>query len=133
MRIWSPTLSFHYPMQNLTNDEQRRLQDELSPGESVLWAGRPNPSVIFHPSDWALVPFSLLWGGFAIFWEAGVTGIFGFGNGKSAPLFFMLWGIPFVVAGQYFIWGRFFYAAWRKKRIFYVITNLRVIVIALPP
>lgn len=45
----------------------------------------------------------------------------------------MLWGIPFVLAGQYFIWGRFFYAAWRKGCIFYAITNLRVIVIALPP
>jgi hypothetical protein len=120
-------------MQNLTPDEQQRLQSELSSNEDVLWTGKPNPRVIFHRSDWAGIPFSLLWGGFAIFWEAGVTGHFGFDHGKTAPFFFMLWGIPFVIGGQYLIWGRFFYAAWRKKRVIYAITNLRVIVLSLPP
>jgi len=120
-------------MQNLTPDEQQRLQSELSSGESILWTGKPDPRVIFHPTDWAVIPFSLLWGGFSIFWEAGVTGHFGFDHDKPSPSFFMLWGIPFVLMGQYFIWGRFFYAAWRKKRLIYAITTRRVIVISLPP
>jgi hypothetical protein len=120
-------------MQNLTPDEQQRLQSELSSGESILWTGKPGPRVIFHSTDWAVIPFSLLWGGFSIFWEAGVTGHFGLNHGEPAPLFFMLWGIPFVIGGQYFIWGRFFYAAWRKKRLIYAITTRRVIVISLPP
>jgi hypothetical protein len=120
-------------MQNLSPDEEHYLQNELADGESLLWSGKPNPRVIFHPSDWYMIPFSLLWGGFAIFWEAGVTGSFGFSDGHSAPPFFMLWGIPFVIIGQYFIWGRFFYAAWKKTRILYAITNRRVLVIALRP
>jgi hypothetical protein len=41
----------------------------------------------------------------------------------------MLWGIPFVLIGQYMIWGRFFYTAWKKKRTYYAITNRRVIVV----
>ena len=98
-------------MQNLNPDEQQHLQNELNGDESLLWAGKPNTSVIFHPSDWYMIPFSLLWGGFAIFWEGGVTGIFGLGNGNPSPSFFMLWGIPFVIIGQYLIWGRFFYTA----------------------
>jgi hypothetical protein len=41
----------------------------------------------------------------------------------------MIWGIPFVVIGQYLIWGRFVYAAWKKKRIHYAVTNRRVMVV----
>jgi hypothetical protein len=41
----------------------------------------------------------------------------------------MLWGIPFVVIGQYLIWGRFFYAAWKKKRTHYAVTTRRVLVV----
>jgi hypothetical protein len=107
----------------------QKMQPELMTGETLLWTGRPNPSVIFHSSDLLLIPFSLLWGGFAIFWEAGVLGFFN-GNGKSghAPLFMALWGIPFVVIGQYMIWGRFVYDAWLKRRTYYAVTNRRVIV-----
>ena len=51
------------------------VQPELTSGESILWAAQPNTSGIFHSEDLYLIPFSLLWGGFAIFWEAAVTGI----------------------------------------------------------
>ena len=120
-------------MQNLSLDEQQHLQQELNNDESVLWAGKPNTRVIFHPSDWYMIPFSLLWGGFAIFWELGVTGGFGSNQDHSAPWFFMLWGVPFVLIGQYFIWGRFFYSAWKKTRLIYAVTNRRVLVLALAP
>src|ERR1700676_1199303 len=91
------------------------IQPELTSGETTLWAGQPNTSVIFHKEDVFLIPFSLLWGGFAIFWESGVSGFWGSKGGASAPFFFLLWGIPFVVIGQYLIWGRFLYVAWLKK------------------
>ncbi len=94
-----------------------------------MWGGQPSNRVIFHKSDGLMIPFSLLWGGFAIFWEASVLGLT-FGNfSKAAPSFFGLWGIPFVVIGQYMIWGRFLYAAWLKPRTFYAVTDRRVIVV----
>jgi hypothetical protein len=109
-------------------DASSKLQTELLPGESIFWAGRPNPSVIFHSDDWYLIPFSLLWGGFAIFWEASVLGYLG--NSKGAPSTFMsVWGIPFVVFGQYMIWGRFLYDAWLKRRTYYALTNRRVLIL----
>jgi hypothetical protein len=85
-----------------------KLQSELSSGERIQWATMPNTRIIFHSDDWYLVPFSLLWGGFAIFWEAGVLG-FWETNAKPHPIswFMSLWGIPFIVIGQYLIWGRF--------------------------
>jgi hypothetical protein len=43
--------------------------------------------------------------------------------------FMMLWGVPFVLIGQYFIWGRFIYASWKKKRTYYGVTGRRVIVV----
>jgi len=104
------------------------IQPELTPGESVLWTGRPSPKVIFHREDLYLVPFSFLWGGFAIFWEASAGGLFGHSRGVPSA-FMLLWGIPFVVIGQYLIWGRFLYSAWKKKRTFYAVTNRRVIVV----
>jgi hypothetical protein len=120
-------------MQDLRLEEQQQLQQELGSSESLAWAGKPNTRVIFHPSDWYMIPFSLMWGGFAIFWEFGVTGTGGSSSNHAVPSFFMLWGIPFIVVGQYFIWGRFFYAAWKKTRIVYAITNQRILVLVLSP
>jgi len=104
------------------------VQPELTSGESVVWAGQPQSSIIFHNDDVVLIPFSLLWGGFAIFWEAGVSGLWG-SQGSRPWSFGMVWGVPFVLVGQYLIWGRFFYAAWLKRRTHYAVTNRRVIVI----
>src|SRR4051812_44260637 len=101
------------------------LAADLMTGERVLWTGRPARAVIFHASDAYAIPFSLLWGGFAIFWEATVLGFWGSGGGREAPWFFVIWGIPFVLIGQYMIWGRFFYTFWKKKKVLYAITNRR--------
>jgi hypothetical protein len=100
------------------------------PGESLLWTGQPCQTVIFHPSDWYAIPFSFMWGGFAIFWEYMVTGGFGL---HGAPSFFAVWGIPFILIGQYMIWGRFLYTAWRKSVTFYGLTNQRVLVLNTRP
>lgn len=104
------------------------IQPELMPGERIFWSGRPSNRVIFHKQDALLIPFSLLWGGFAIFWEAGVLG-FGEHGPNSVSLFMSLWGIPFVLVGQYLIWGRFLHTAWKKKRTSFAVTNRRVIAI----
>ena len=107
-----------------------KLQSELSSGERVYWAGKPNPQIIFHSDDWYLIPFSFLWGGFAIFWEAGVLGLWG-NEAQRHPVsgFMALWGIPFVAIGQYLIWGRFLYDAWLKRHTCYGITNRRVLIL----
>lgn len=102
--------------------QQFQLQRYLQPGERILWTGRPDPSRLIGRADGFLIPFSLMWGGFAIVWESGVllTG---------APLFFWLWGIPFVVVGQYFIWGRFVYKRWDRRRTVYALTNQRAMIL----
>jgi hypothetical protein len=102
------------------------IQPELTSGESILWAGQPSTHVVFHKEDALLIPFSLMWGGFAVFWEAQVAG---YGGGRRPWEFGLVWGIPFVLIGQYLIWGRFLQAAWKKKRTHYAVTNRRVIAV----
>ncbi len=108
--------------------QQAALQRYLLDDERILWTGHPDPRRLVGPSDVWLIPFSLLWGGFAIFWEVGVLGFMG--NASGAPLgFFVLWGVPFVLVGQYFIWGRFIYKRWDRLRTVYAVTSRRVLVL----
>jgi hypothetical protein len=108
---------------------EMKFQSELLGDERLIWTGQPDPTVVFDSSDAFLVPFSLLWGGFALFWEANVLGLGPFGDGRPGPLFMALWGIPFVLIGLYFIVGRFFYKAWKKQRTYYALTNKRALVL----
>lgn len=108
------------------------VQPEMTTEEQVIWAGMPAPGRLFHQADLWLVPFSLLWGGFTLYWEAGVLGLWGASAGRPG-YFAVFWGLPFVLMGQYLIWGRFIYAAWKKRRTFYAVTNRRVIVVQSGP
>jgi len=108
------------------------LSPELLPGETVQWSGRPNPAVIFHQEDWLAIPFSLLWGGFAIFWLLGASGIWDVWTNRPSrgfQYFGLVWGTPFVIVGQYMIWGRFLYRRWKKQRTYYALTNRRALIV----
>ena len=102
-------------------DAKSRLRSHLRPGEELRWVGAPNPKVTFAPADAFLIPFSLMWGGFAIFWEVSVL------TGGGSALF-ALWGIPFVLVGLYFIVGRFVHKARLKRRTVYGLTDTRALV-----
>lgn len=95
------------------------LEPHLVHGETVLWTGRPDPSKRLTKGDAFAIPFSILWGGFAIFWEAAAL--------ASGPVFFALWGVPFVAVGLYMMFGRFIYKARLKRRTLYALTDKRVL------
>jgi hypothetical protein len=108
------------------------FSSELLLGESIQWSGRPNPAVIFHKEDWGAIPFSLLWGGFAIFWFIGASGLWNIWQNrpdKTFEWFGVIWGTPFVLIGQYLIWGRFVYSGWERRRTLYALTNRRALIV----
>jgi hypothetical protein len=107
----------------------QKIQPELMTGESIHWAGIPDPRVIFHSDDWAVIPFSLVWTGFFVFWEAQAFGFWGAKPQRDGNLFMELWGIPFLVMGNYLVWGRFLWDAWLKRRTYYAVTDRRVLVL----
>ena len=84
-------------------------------------SGRPAQGVRMHVTDALLVPFSVLWGGFAFFWEYMAIS-------KGTPWFFAIWGIPFVLIGTHLIVGRFFWDAKRRSATYYAVTDRRIIV-----
>ncbi len=120
----------------LPRDAQRRIDGELSPGETLLWAGQPSPGRMARQG---IVPmlFGIPFTAFALFWTAAADG-FGLlaggavrssgGGAFAAPfLLFPLFGLIFVVAG----FGLLLSPLWLylgAGRTLYAVTSKRVIV-----
>ncbi|WIB35703.1 MULTISPECIES: hypothetical protein [unclassified Curtobacterium] len=102
-------------------DPRALASDELHPGERLLWVGQSDPARLFGGRDAFLVPFSLLWGGFAISWEVGVLI-------SGAPWFFALFGSVFVLIGLHLIVGRFFVKRHRKRTEAFAVTDRRAFI-----
>ncbi len=104
-------------------EPESKLDGELREREQLLWYGRPKQGIRLRAIDALLIPFSLMWCGFAIFWE--VTALT-----MGAPFFFALWGIPFVLVGLYFVFGRFLVEAKGREKTYYGVTDERIIIVS---
>jgi len=102
-------------------DPRALATEQLRPGERLLWAGQSDPGRLFSGRDGFLVPFSILWGGFAIFWEVGVLT-------TGAPWFFALFGSVFVLVGLHLIVGRFLVKRHRKRTEAFAVTDRRAFI-----
>jgi hypothetical protein len=101
----------------------------LESTEMLLWSGQPASGIRLRAQDAFLIPFSLLWCGFAIFWEfTAVTQV------SKAPgpvaVIFPLWGIPFVLFGLYFVFGRFIADSHCRARTSYGVTSERIVIVS---
>lgn len=106
------------------NDAYERISRELESGERLLWSGQPTQGVRLTPADGCLIPFSLLWCGFAIFWTTMTIVL-----GRGKVWFMTLLGIPFVLVGLYLVFGRFFADAASRRRTYYGVTDRRLILV----
>src|SRR4051812_19863506 len=106
----------------MSSDTDKIVSSELSTGEELVWSGRPRAGIRLSGPDLFLIPFSLVWCGFAVFWEKSVLGM-------GAPGFFPLFGLVFVVVGLYLVFGRFIADAIRRGKTFYGLTPRRAIIV----
>jgi len=98
------------------------FQGLLLKGEKIIWWGQPAQGLLLTSRDWLLVPFSLLFAGFAIFWESSVLKI------TNSPTIMKVWGVPFLLAGLYLVIGRFLADAWARRCITYAVTDKRILI-----
>lgn len=95
---------------------------QLLSGERIVWEGKPYLGLVLRPVEAFLIPFSILWGGFALFWNVSVWT-------TGADLSFRLFGLPFLIVGLYVTVGRFLLDKFIRKRTTYAVTNRRVLMI----
>jgi len=104
------------------NENDSLIRQEVGLQEQLLWSGQPGRGLALRSGDVMMIPFSLIWGGFSIFWESIAI--------RSNDPFMWLWGIPFVLYGLHLIVGRFFVDAWQRGRTTYGVTSERIIIIS---
>ena len=98
------------------------IESFLTGDERILWRGEPRKGVFLKPSDAYVIPFSLMWCGFIVFWEWGAIN-------SRAPFFFKIFGVPFIAVGLYMLVGRFVVDALIRDRTQYAVTNQRVVIV----
>ena len=98
---------------------QSELRQHLDLDEHLLWTGKPKSGIIFRTADAFLIPFSILWCGFAIFWMIAAS---------QASLIFALFGLPFVLIGLIFVFGRFIIDRKQRENTVYGITENRILI-----
>ena len=96
-----------------------QLESIIDHDEELIWTGSPKQGIKFQVLDLYMIPFSILWCGFAIFWMMAAL---------EGSAFFALFGVPFVLMGLFMVFGRFIFDAIRRKKTFYGITEKRLII-----
>jgi hypothetical protein len=102
------------------------FSDRLMTGERIAWTGEPARGLRLGPRDIFLIPFSVLWLGFVVFWISGVLGM----GGDS---FMALFGAVSFLVGFVTMVGRFFIDAWLRGGTFYCLTNQRLLILRRRP
>jgi hypothetical protein len=99
------------------------FQSRLLPGERIAWTGSPATGLLLTGRDALMIPFSLFWCGFIMFWEWGAM------HAVDSMPWFPLFGIPFVLVGLYMLVGRLVFDAWVRSATQYAVTNQRVLIL----
>lgn len=102
----------------LPSEVRERIDAELARGERLLWAGQPRPDLCARRA-YFLVPFGVIFGGFALSWMTGAGSMTG---GWMAPC-----GLPFVAIGAFLVASPVWLRG-RAKKTVYALTDRRAII-----
>jgi hypothetical protein len=110
---------------------ETEAQRELEQGESLLWAGQPDPKQMGKQSAPIMI-FGVFWTAFSVFWMWGATTPLRMPNSNNpnnAMLFmFPIFGLPFVLIGIGMLTSPL-WAAKNARTTVYAVTNRRILVI----
>lgn len=106
------------------------FSEELLVGEAILWQGRPDPNVIFAKADVLMVPFSLIFLIFAIFFELRILSVAFYPRVPREVWLFHGIGLLFVLIGGYLAIGRFYLKKRKKLKTWYALTNKRALIMS---
>lgn len=106
---------------NVLTEAYAALTPHLHPGEHILWAGRPKQGFALRALDLWVVPFMLCWLTGAV-----TTGVLELRQEGSDSL---VYSIPFVLFGVWFLFSRFWFDAKLRGRTFYGLTDRRAIIV----
>jgi len=120
-KVYSAAAEARLTGRTVDQEANQIIQPYLVGTEHLRWSGRPKQGLMLRNSDAFLIPFSLLWGGFAFYWEYGV-----FKSG--GPSFFLLFVGALVLMGLYIIFGRFIYDAIARTKTYYGISDKRIVI-----
>jgi hypothetical protein len=98
----------------------------LEKDEKLLWTGQPDPSHHFSWSDIFFIPAASFWVGTFFVYEW-ITLREALAGNISRWLFYG--GAPFVAIGIYLFIGRYIFKYYRKKSIYYAVTDRRFLVL----
>lgn len=98
---------------------EKEFKDIINGNEELIWSGKPQSGLIFGFEDLFLIPFSIIWLGFILFFIV---------IAEQTPTFFSLLAVPFIIVGVYFLVIRFFIDKWKRDKTLYGLTNQNIII-----
>lgn len=93
---------------------QIKINPYLEPNEELIWAGQPQTGIKFRKSDILFIPFSILW---TIYFAV------------TAWIYHVYTTVAFFLVGLYMMIGRFIVDAKYRTRVYYGLTDTRVIIL----
>jgi hypothetical protein len=106
---------------NMDESIANQFAEELNAGEVIEWCGKPQQGIYIKKEDTLDFLFSAVFGGVLL--AIGYKLILG-----GPPIFIIFIGVLLAPFGFYMIIGKFIYQSWQRKKIFYAVTNLRIII-----
>lgn len=104
------------------------FERDLARGERIVWTGKPDERRMFTAADRFLIPFSLLWLAFTVFWLLDAMGVLPTGLVPDQPTF-VVFGTVFLVMALYAAVGRFIFKRWMNANTYYALTNRRALIV----
>ena len=97
------------------------FERDLARGERIVWTGRARTRAACSAQQTTFWRRSASCG--VALRCTGRRQSLGLTGGPLAPPVFAVFGVPFVILGLYFIFGRFVYQRWAKQNTYYALTN----------